>query len=105
MVYIKSTLSFYSTEQLGAYLKCIGLNAPPEPTLEYLSLLALRHRCSFPWENTPMHYTPDRKMDVDPAALYERFVGRKGGSYCFGHNTVFLGMLRAVGYRYSATYF
>lgn len=41
-------------------------------------------------------------MDVTHEGLFQRFVVEgKGGSYCFGQNTLFLEMLRALGYRYA----
>jgi len=38
-------------------------------------------------------------MDVTPQGLYDWMVIRGGGSYCFGLNGLFHGMLRALGYR------
>lgn len=100
MPIIKQVPSFYSDEQLGAYLQVIGLEGlPREPTMENLNRIMRNHLIRFAWENTPMHYTESGEMDVTPEGLYERFVNRKGGSYCIGQNTLMLGMLRAMGYR------
>ena len=38
-------------------------------------------------------------MDVSPEGAFRRLVKERQGSYCFGQNTVFLGMLRGLGYR------
>ncbi|KAG8870952.1 N-terminal acetyltransferase [Tulasnella sp. 331] len=104
MVLIKATPSFYSAEQLDAYLKCIGLeNLSREPTLENLTRVSQQHLCRFAFENTSMQYTKSGFVDVNPAAVYERFLSGKGGSYCFGHSLFMLGMLRAIGYRAYAT--
>jgi arylamine N-acetyltransferase len=38
-------------------------------------------------------------MDVSPKAVYDRFINHAKGSYCFGQNTLLLGVLRALGFR------
>ena len=38
-------------------------------------------------------------MPVTPRELYDRVVVGNKGSYCFGQNGLFLGMLRGLGYR------
>ncbi|KAG9013187.1 N-terminal acetyltransferase [Tulasnella sp. JGI-2019a] len=104
MVLIKPCPSFYSADQLDAYLKCIRLgDISREPTLETLTRIGQQHLCRFPFENTSMQYTESGAMDITPAAVYERFLSGKGGSYCFGHSLCMLGMLRAMGYRAYAT--
>jgi arylamine N-acetyltransferase len=48
----------------------------------------------------PLYSTPEHFMDVSPQGVFQRLVqDHKGGSYCFGQNTLFLGMLRGLGYR------
>ncbi|KAG9011252.1 N-terminal acetyltransferase [Tulasnella sp. JGI-2019a] len=107
MVKIKAVPSFYSDEQLSAYLKCIGLESlsrDRETTLGTMTQIMQHHLCTFAWENTRMHYTESGSMDVDPPSLYSRFVHeRQGGSFCFGQNTMLMGMLRAMGFRVYAT--
>lgn len=39
-------------------------------------------------------------MDLTPEGLFQRTVVEGKGSYCFGLNGLFLGMLRGLGYRY-----
>lgn len=38
-------------------------------------------------------------MPVKPDELFDRMVLKGKGSYCFGQNGLFLGMLRGLGYR------
>lgn len=38
-------------------------------------------------------------MDITPEGAFRRLVVERGGSYCFGHGTVFLQVLRGLGYR------
>lgn len=42
-------------------------------------------------------------MCVQPNEAFERIVRRGKGSYCFGQNGLFLGILRALEYRYVVT--
>lgn len=44
--------------------------------------------------------TANHKMDVTPEGIFERFMKRQGGSYCFGQNGLLLQMLRGLGFRY-----
>ncbi|KAK7033583.1 hypothetical protein VNI00_012810 [Paramarasmius palmivorus] len=46
-----------------------------------------------------MHYSPDRKVVVDPQGLFNRLVTNQNGSYCFGKTGLLLHMLRGLGYR------
>jgi arylamine N-acetyltransferase len=43
--------------------------------------------------------TEEHFMDVRPQALFDSMVLQRHGSYCFGQNTLLLGMLRALGFR------
>lgn len=101
MVLIAAKPSFYSSDQLDRYLECLGLpSISRRPTLDILELVIRHHLMTFPWENTEMHYTEAGIMDVGPERIFQRFVAdKKGGSYCFGQNTLMLGMLLALGFR------
>ncbi|KAJ4487754.1 hypothetical protein J3R30DRAFT_843226 [Lentinula aciculospora] len=70
-----------------------------ETNLENLSILQRLQIVTFAFENTAMHYTRHHSMDISPPALYQRLVVEGKGSYCFGMNTLFLQMIRALGYR------
>ncbi|KDQ51844.1 hypothetical protein JAAARDRAFT_198720 [Jaapia argillacea MUCL 33604] len=111
--YIKQVPSCYTPLQVAQWLNRISY--PSETTVteteissgtfpinfETLTILVRLHLVAFPYENTAMHYTPDHDMDVTPEGVFERLVSEhKGkGSYCFGLNTLLLGMLRGLGYR------
>lgn len=45
----------------------------------------------------------EHRMCVRPDEVFERMVRGGKGSYCFGQNGLFLGILRALGYRYVFT--
>ena len=41
-------------------------------------------------------------LDISPEFTFKRLVAdRKGSTYCYGHHTLMLGVLRALGYRYA----
>ncbi|KAF5364592.1 hypothetical protein D9758_005583 [Tetrapyrgos nigripes] len=46
-----------------------------------------------------MHYTSSRTMDITPEGLFQRLVVEGNGHYCFGLNTLFMEMIRGLGYR------
>ncbi|EPQ25625.1 uncharacterized protein PFL1_06805 [Pseudozyma flocculosa PF-1] len=99
--------SLYTPAQVRRYLSTISLagfedrqDAPlPPPTLATLSLLMIHHLTTFAFENTSIHYEPARTVDIDPQAVYRRFVQARKGGYCMQHNLLFLNVLRALGYR------
>ncbi|KDR79380.1 hypothetical protein GALMADRAFT_1236714 [Galerina marginata CBS 339.88] len=105
--WIKNTASCYTAAQAMQWLACMNVDLGqnlatdlPGTSLETLSLLMKHHLLTFPFENTSMHYSPQHAMDITTEGLFQRLVvDRKGGSYCFGLNGLFLGMLRALGYR------
>ncbi|KIO33573.1 hypothetical protein M407DRAFT_231697 [Tulasnella calospora MUT 4182] len=101
MVVIKPTPSFYSDDQLSAYLSLLNLSpVKGQPSLANLNKIVRGQLMTIPWENTQMHYEYTGHMDVAPQAIYKRtVVDRAGGSYCFGQHVLMLGMLLAVGYR------
>ncbi|KAJ7214414.1 arylamine N-acetyltransferase 1 [Mycena pura] len=102
-LWIKQTPSVYSQEQVSRWLAKInylGDLASLKPSLESLSLLARLSLATFPFENTPMHYTAAHSMDITYEGLYERMVASSaGGSYCFGLNGLFFQMIKALGFR------
>ncbi|KDQ51843.1 hypothetical protein JAAARDRAFT_40667 [Jaapia argillacea MUCL 33604] len=111
--HIEQVPSFYTPLQVTQWLDRISYpnKTPVTETeissgtfpinLETLTTLVRVHLVAFPFENTAMHYTPDHDMDVTPEGVFDRLVSEKKGkgSYCFGQNTLLLGMLRGLGYR------
>ncbi|KAI0086889.1 hypothetical protein BDY19DRAFT_957182 [Irpex rosettiformis] len=110
--FIRHILSPYTPLQIRQYLRRISWPSElPSPSdddhvpldfaanVENLSRLMYLHCTTFPAENTDIHYTAEHRMPVRPDELFERMVVKHGGSYCFGQNGLFLGMLRGLGYR------
>ncbi|KAJ7635157.1 hypothetical protein FB45DRAFT_910934 [Roridomyces roridus] len=107
-LWIKRTQSVYTPAQVSRWLSKIqypGSVSGFQPDLDSLTHLLRLSAATFPFENTPMHYTPGHSMDISAEGLYERMVEGGGGegSYCFGLNSLFLQMIRALGFRAYAT--
>ncbi|KAJ7579682.1 hypothetical protein C8J56DRAFT_834383 [Mycena floridula] len=107
---IKTTVAIYNQSQIIQWLSVIGyteleprlrhddlMNFPRD--LETLTILQRLHITTFLYENTQMHYTPEHCLDVSPSALFQRMVIERKGSWCFGQNSLFLGMIQSLGFR------
>ncbi|ESK86123.1 arylamine n-acetyltransferase 1 [Moniliophthora roreri MCA 2997] len=69
-------------------------------TLKNLTTLNRLYLVKVPFESTLIHYSANHRINVEPDALFQRIVVEKaGGSYCFGKTSLFLWMLRGLGYR------
>jgi N-hydroxyarylamine O-acetyltransferase len=81
---------------LGAYLRRVGLKGLPAANLGGLRSLHLAHAATIPFENLDIQLGLPIKLDL--GSLQAKLVGRRRGGYCFEHNTLFLAVLRAVGF-------
>ncbi|THU81411.1 cysteine proteinase [Dendrothele bispora CBS 962.96] len=106
-LWIKQLPSGYTPTQIVRWLSKIAFPKPIseediptfETNLENLCILMRLQMVTFPFENTPMHYTSHRTMDISPEAVFQRLVVEGKGCYCFGLNQLFLQMIRGLGYR------
>ncbi|SJL10079.1 uncharacterized protein ARMOST_13461 [Armillaria ostoyae] len=106
---IKKAESPYSPQEIIQWLESIGYkheltesdiaSGSFKTTLENLHVLVRMHLVAFPFVNWDFLSTSDHSMDVTPQGMFRRTILRRRGSYCFGLNTLFLGMLRGLGYR------
>jgi N-hydroxyarylamine O-acetyltransferase len=81
---------------LGAYLQRIGLEAAPAVDLAGLKALHLAHATSIPFENLDIQM--GLPIPLDLGSLQAKLVARRRGGYCFEHNTLFLAVLKALGF-------
>jgi N-hydroxyarylamine O-acetyltransferase len=81
---------------LAAYLRRIGLAARPVADLAGLRALHLAHATTIPFENLDIQLGLPIRLDL--ASLQAKLVGRRRGGYCFEHNTLFLAVMKAVGF-------
>jgi N-hydroxyarylamine O-acetyltransferase len=81
---------------LAAYLRRIGLEAAPAADLMGLQALHFAHVTTIPFENLDIQMGLPIQLDL--ASLQAKLVKRRRGGYCFEHNTLFLSVLRALGF-------
>ena len=94
----------YTPSQLTTYLSHISYPSAtfPPPTLETLRRLAAHHLAAVPFESLSLHYSPTRRLTLDPSALLAKItgngVGGKRGGYCMEINTVLACVLKGLGF-------
>ncbi len=81
---------------LGAYLGRIGFGGEVKPNLDTLRALHLAHATTIPFENLDIQMGLPIRLDL--ASLQGKLVRRKRGGYCFEHNSLFLAVLKAIGF-------
>lgn len=81
---------------LKLYLQRFGFEAPPEPTLDTLRLLQLRHTGVFPFENLATISGAPVLIDL-PSIEEKILVGGRGG-YCYELNNLFFALLLELGF-------
>lgn len=82
---------------LQAYLDRVNYHGGTEPTLQTLAGLVVAHVRHIPFENLdPLTGVP--VIDLSAAALTAKLVARRRGGYCYEHNNLMCGVLRALGF-------
>jgi N-hydroxyarylamine O-acetyltransferase len=81
---------------LSAYCERIGYSGALMPTLETLRALQERHIAAIPFE--AIDVILDRGVDLAPAAVDAKLIGRRRGGYCFEQNGLFRRVLLAIGF-------
>jgi N-hydroxyarylamine O-acetyltransferase len=81
---------------LGAYLRRIGLGEVPKADLAGLRALHFAHATTIPFENLDIQMGLPIRLDL--ASLQAKLVQRRRGGYCFEHGTLFLAVLKALGF-------
>jgi N-hydroxyarylamine O-acetyltransferase len=81
---------------LAAYFARIEFTGPARPDLATLRALHLQHATHIPFENLDVQM--GLTVALDPEALFDKLVRRRRGGYCFEHNTLFLAVLRELGF-------
>lgn len=83
-------------EQLAAYLAFVGVDRPAAATRDALATLQLAHLRAIPFENlNPMLGLP---VSLAPQDIIDKLLSGTRGGYCFEHNMLLAGALRALGY-------
>jgi N-hydroxyarylamine O-acetyltransferase len=81
---------------LSAYFARIGYAGRRESTLAALAGIVFAHATSIPFENFDILLGRGVRLDAD--SLVDKLVRRRRGGYCFEHNSLLLGALRALGF-------
>jgi N-hydroxyarylamine O-acetyltransferase len=81
---------------LDAYRARIGHDAALRPDLATLRTLHLAHASTIPFENLDIQM--GLPISLDLPALEDKLVRRRRGGYCFEQNTLFLAVLREIGF-------
>lgn len=89
-------MSPLSAEALRAYFRRIGVDGVTTPDEAALRRLIPAHIGAIPFEN--LDVLLGRPIDLEPERVFEKLVLRGRGGYCFEQNTLFLRVLRTLGY-------
>jgi N-hydroxyarylamine O-acetyltransferase len=82
------------------YLERIGFKGVAAPDLATLSALHRLHIEAIPFEN--LDVLLGRRIDMSEAAVERKIVEDRRGGYCFEQNTLFRGVLNALGFQTAA---
>ena len=84
-------------QQIDQYLERIGFSGPINHDGETLDRLIWAHISTVPFESLDLHeYGIVPSLNVDD--LFEKFVVKRRGGYCFELNSLFCSLLRALGF-------
>ncbi|MGK4003376.1 arylamine N-acetyltransferase [Sorangium sp. So ce1036] len=86
-----------SSLDLDAYLTRIGYRGPLAATREVLHALHAAHVCTIPFENADVLL--GRRIRTDLASVQAKLVTARRGGYCFEQNTLFVAVLRRLGFK------
>ena len=81
---------------LDAYLKRIGVVDAGPPDVPLLRQLHAAHLAAIPFEN--LDILLGRGISLDLEHVFDKLVARRRGGYCFEQNTLFMTMLRELGF-------
>ncbi len=81
---------------LSAYLRRIGLDAPPPATAAGLAAVHRAHAASIPFEN--LDILLGRGIRLDLPSLEAKLVTARRGGYCFEQNSLFAAALTDLGF-------
>lgn len=85
---------------LNAYFARVGFNGSAVADLPTLRALHRLHIEAIPFEN--LDVLLGRRIDMSEAAVERKIVEERRGGYCFEQNTLFRGVLEALGFKTEA---
>lgn len=81
---------------LDRYFRRVGFDGAAPATPGTLARLQLAHATTIPFENLDVRLK--RPIRLDLASLEAQMVARRRGGYCFQQNSLFVAVLRALGF-------
>ena len=84
------------TSLLVDYLRRVGLTSIERPGLDTLRTLHQAHVAAIPFENLDILLGRGISLDLD--GLRNKLLTQRRGGYCFEQNTLFLAVLREIGF-------
>lgn len=75
----------------------------PGSQLQSLTTLLHHHLAAVPFENTSLHYSRHRPIELSIRSLFQKIVYRRRGGHCTQVNTLFSELLLALGYHLYTT--
>jgi N-hydroxyarylamine O-acetyltransferase len=81
---------------LDSYFARVGYSGAQTATLEALTALHALHPAAIAFEN--LDVLMKRPISLEPEAIAAKLVDEGRGGYCYEHNTLFLAVLRALGF-------
>ncbi|HET6330896.1 MAG TPA: arylamine N-acetyltransferase [Holophagaceae bacterium] len=81
---------------LSAYFRRTGFEGAAKADLASLRALHFAHAAAIPFENLAIQMGEGVSLDLD--AIQDKLVRRKRGGYCFEQNSLFLAVLREIGF-------
>lgn len=104
---VHHTAPIFTRQQVADFFDLIDLplqyrkpdKVAPSPML--LRVLHTHMISTVPYETLVLHYSPTRRVRLDPQHLFHKIVrdGRGRGGYCLENNLLFLFMLRHLGFQ------
>jgi arylamine N-acetyltransferase len=99
-VYLHATAMVYTKEQLKLYfdrIKYLESRHAADPHTFLLELQKYQLN-KVPFESLSLHYSADKKVSLEPQALFSKIVLNKRGGYCLENNRFFAEILRSLGF-------
>ena len=85
---------------LDSYFQRLNYAGPKSPTLDTLNALSAAHAQHIPFENLSLLLNRGVRLELDE--VEKKLVKDQRGGYCFEQNTLFLEVLRALGFAATA---
>src|SRR5438477_9106660 len=81
---------------ITAYMRRLGYNGSPAPTIATLRALHRAHMVSIPFEN--LDISLGRPIILSDEAFFHKIIEKRRGGFCYELNGLFAALLRALGF-------